>query len=366
MRILQINKLYPPAIGGVEAHVATLSRRLSELPGMSVTVVCAGDRWARKEEMDGNVRVVRLPSLGHFRSAPVAWGFGSEMLRVRADILHFHFPYPPAAISYLRARPRGRVVVTWHSDIVRQRALLRFLRRPLREFLDRADRILVTSPRLLEFSPQLSPYRTKCVVVPLGIEVSGLAPGPETQPLTILCAGRLVYYKGHAVLLDALARLRGQPWLLEIAGEGPLERSLRKKATTLGIAEQVRFRGRVSDSELHALLRSCAVLAMPSVASSEAFGLVQLEAFASAKPVVSTDLPTGVPYVNLHCRTGFVVPPGDSAALAQALGRLLADQKLRSRMGRAGFARLYREFLADRMAVRVRRVYEELVGLQGG
>jgi len=174
-----------------------------------------------------------------------------------------------------------------------------------------------------------------------------------------LFVGRLVPYKGVDVLLRAMPHVPGS---LVLVGDGPLRRDLEGLAVRLGLSGRVHFIGSVSQDDLVALFHAADLLALPSVTPNEAFGLVQLEAHACGVPVVSTALPTGVPFANLHGVTGLVVAPGDSEELAAALGLLLEDESLRAELGRRARARLLDEFTLGGMIDHVLSVYEELAG----
>ncbi len=357
----------------MESHVRTLCTALTRR--FEVTALVCNSRFAGEEaELDG-VRVVRLASLGRFRSMPVAPGFPGALSRLARDaaLIHTHHPFPLGEVSVLLARPRVPVVVTWHSDIVAQRLLLKGYAPLLRRFLARVDLILVTSPQYRDSSPWLAPHLDKCRVAPLGIDVAPLAATPETDaraqsvrreigsPL-VLFVGRFIYYKGCDVLLEAFSQVvpdTAEARLLMV-GEGPLEAELRRRAERLGIADRVVFRPTASEADLTAYYHACDFLVLPSVARSEAFGLVQLEAMACGKPVISTDLPTGVPFVNADGRTGLVVPPCDPTALARAMTALITDPAAARHMGTAARERVHAEFTQDVMVWRVADVYREL------
>jgi rhamnosyl/mannosyltransferase len=178
-------------------------------------------------------------------------------------------------------------------------------------------------------------------------------PGPR-----VLFVGRFVYYKGVDVLIDAVSQAGGT---LMLVGDGPLEPELRQRAIALGIQDRVRFVGRVSDEDLPAYYQAADMLALPSVAKTEAFGVVQVEAMAAGVPVVSTNLQTGVPWVNQDGVSGLVVAPGDAGQLAAALGRLAADADLRARLGRAAAARAADLFTRERMVATFKDVVERAV-----
>jgi rhamnosyl/mannosyltransferase len=178
----------------------------------------------------------------------------------------------------------------------------------------------------------------------------------------VLFVGRLVYYKGVEVLFEAMARCTGT---LLLVGDGPLEPALRQRAVVLGIQNRVVFAGRVSDEDLPAYYQASDVFVLPSIARTETFGVVQVEAMAAGLPVVSTNLPTGVPWVNQDGVSGLVVPPADPGRLADAIGSLLADPVLRERLGRNAVARAGELFSRDRMIAAFRDVVERAVRAPG-
>ena len=143
----------------------------------------------------------------------------------------------------------------------------------------------------------------------------------------MLFVGRLVYYKGLEYLIEAMRWVPDA--VLVVVGTGPLRGRLQRLSEQwLGCPGKVVFLGAVAEHDLCAWYHACDVFVLPSVELSEAFGLVQLEAMACAKPVVTTDLPTGVTYVNQHGHTGLVVPRRNSRALAEAINILLDNRQL--------------------------------------
>jgi glycosyltransferase involved in cell wall biosynthesis len=240
--------------------------------------------------------------------------------------------------------------------------------------LDRADRILVASPAMRDTALQLEGYRHKCVVVPYGIEPAALARTATTDrrardlrarargPL-LLFVGRLVPYKGVDVLIRAMRSVDAH---LVVIGDGPLRAALEGLATDTRVGERVTFAGTVDDNEVLAHYHACDALVLPSVTRAEAFGMVQIEAMACGKPVVSTDLPSGVPWVNQHRESGLVVPPSDVEALSVALQTLTRDAALRETRGAGARRRVAAEFTAERMAGRTMALYEEIVAERAG
>ncbi|MCK4648319.1 glycosyltransferase [bacterium] len=366
-KVLQINKLYYPWIGGIEKVVQNIAEDLKSEVDMEV-LVCR-NRGKGRNEIVNNVKVMRAGSLGIFFSMPFSLSFPIMLKRLNRDILHFHLPFPLAVISYFLVRPRGRVVVTYHSDIVRQR-LSRILYKPfLMKFLKRADCIIAPSKNLTDNSPILKRFRGKCQVIPYGINFEEFRLTPEIAKMAqeikekykgplLLFVGRLVSYKGLRYLIKAMREVGAQ---LLIIGKGPLKNKLKKLAKSSGIENKVIWAGEINRKDLIAHYHACDLLVLPSVSNNEAFGIVQLEAFACGKPIVGTNLPTGVTFVNLHEKTGLIVPPKDSKALAQAINRLLKSSDLRKEYGQYAKERVEKEFTKELMSQRVLKLYQELV-----
>ncbi|HEX7589037.1 MAG TPA: glycosyltransferase, partial [Anaerolineae bacterium] len=276
---------------------------------------------------------------------------------------------PPGEVANLYVGRARHTVVTYHSDIVRQKFLRLVYAPVMHHVLARADRILATSPNYVASSPVLSRWQAKCTVVPLGIDPTpfeGAAPSAEFLERVrgpgnglLLFVGHLRYYKGLNYLLHALCDIpRTQ---LVVVGVGPMEDGWRMLARELGLEDRVQFAGDVPAAELPLYYAACDVFVLPSSERSEAFGLVQLEAIAAAKPVVCTELGTGTSFVNVASETGFVVPARDPHALASAITQLLVDDGLRARMGAAGRARVQQHFRLVEMVDRVVALYEDLI-----
>jgi len=362
LKVLHVGKFYPPHHGGMESHVELLARLTRAEADVEVVVSNDGPRTVR--ETVGGVPVTRIGTRLRLASASFGPGMAKAIRAADADVVHFHHPNPPAVLSYLAARPRGRLVVTYHSDIVRQRVLGPLFSPVLHRFLARADAIVASSPDYAASSPVLRRHAARVRVIPFGIDPGELETVDPAEveavrarygPRIVFAAGRLVYYKGFAYLVRAMRRVDGH---LLIAGDGPLRGELARVAAEAGVEEKVTLLGRVPD--LRPLYHAADLFALPSVARSEAFGIVQLEAMACGVPVVNTALDTGVPFVSPHGVTGLTVPPADADALADALTRLLDDAALRARLGRAGRERVAGELGAGSMARRTLALYREV------
>jgi glycosyltransferase involved in cell wall biosynthesis len=376
LRVTMVNKYYyPPHLGGVETHLRDISEGLVLHASARVRAIVCNESSERLEETINGVDVLRLPRQFALSSAPIALSMpgtlSAEMRRPEPpDVMHFHFPYPWGELSFLRAKPDVPTVVLYHSDIVRQKRMLAAYRPFLERFLDRVDLIIASSPNMVEHSQFLHPRAEKCRVVNFGLHVEDVAGTPQTLKRAeelrasradrkiVLFVGRLIYYKGADVLVRAMADVDAD---LVIIGRGPLESMLREISVANGTAERISWIEPQDDDELSAYYHAADVFCLPSVANSEAFGLVQIEAHAAGTPAVSTNLPTSVPYANLDGVTGLTVAVGDVAALAGALNRLLGDDELRDRLGRQARERALTQFTIPRMVDQMLAVYSEAI-----
>ncbi|HWQ11320.1 MAG TPA: glycosyltransferase [Roseiflexaceae bacterium] len=393
MRILQIYKDYPPVLGGIEGHLRDLCEGLAARGHEVTALVTSLDARTRIERPRPGLAVLRAARAAHAASTPLSLAMLSLARAARADVVHLHFPYPPGDLATLAVPGAPPLVVTYHSDIVRQRTLLRLYRPLLALTLRRAARIIATSDNYVKSSPFLRPHAAKCAVVPLGVDVRRFAPADERPTTneqrrpaaesqvsvqehdespppahssfvvrrsspTILFVGRLRYYKGLHLLLEAMPRVDAT---LLIAGSGPEQGRLAAQAAALGVAGRVRFLGDVPDEALPALYRAADVFVLPAHLRAEAFGIALAEALASGLPCVSTALGTGTSFANLHGVTGLVVPPGDPQALAGALNTLLDNPALRARYGQAARQRALELLSQEKMLDGVEAVYKTLI-----
>ncbi|HEX5270925.1 MAG TPA: glycosyltransferase [Gemmataceae bacterium] len=386
LRVCHLAKFYPPAPGGIESHVRTLARAQAGL-GAEVRVVCVNHldldgrdvtwsplaRTATVEEWDGPVRVTRLGKWGNLARLDVCPGLPLALRRLRseADVFHLHAPNPTMTLALAAAPLPAALVVTHHSDVVRQRLLGRLFR-PFESLVyRRANRLLSDSPGYPDGSPLLTRFADKVSVLPLGIDPAPyLGPSPAAlehalrlreahgEPLW-LSVGRLVYYKGLHNAVKALAAAPGR-WL--VIGEGPAGPELRRLAAAEGVADRVVWRGHVGEDELVGAYHAATALWFPSNARSESFGLVQVEAMAAGCPVINTGIPaSGVAWVSRHGETGLTVPVDDPAALAAAARRIAGEADLRARLSAGARLRVRKLFEERVMAERSLELYREVM-----
>ncbi len=335
MKILQVNKLYSPWIGGIETVAQDIAEHFNAKEGYFVTNLVCKPRGKRRLDTVNGVPTWRAASWGIISGMPLSFDFFRlfKKLAADADVIVLHHPFPLAFVAY-RLFGRGKKVVVWyHSDIVKQRLTKLPFMPSIRFALRHAEHVLVSNNAIIKSSPVLREVEGKCRVVYFGIDAERFVATEDVAirakalragydaPL-ILSVGRLVYYKGYAYLIDAMKDVPAAHLL--IIGKGPLRGTLEKQIGENGLHERVHIIDPVDD--LVPYYHACDVFALPSCEPSEVFGIVQIEAMACGKPVVNTALPTGVPEVSVDGRTGRTVPPKDAGALAVVLQEILSDR----------------------------------------
>jgi rhamnosyl/mannosyltransferase len=365
MKILQLGKYFEPYQGGIETHLAALCKGLvSERHEVKVLVCNTEPRTAR--EHVGGVEVTRAGALGRVLSTEICPALIRELSSETYDVLHLHTPNPMGMLAYSLARKptRHRLVITHHSDVVRQAPVRKLLSPLFSAVMRRANAIVATSPNYASTSLELAPYLERIRVVPYGLDASlfeNCTFTSEARQLrarfgdrVVLGVGRLIYYKGFDVLLQAMSHVQGH---LVLVGEGPLRSALERRSRSLGIEQRVTFAGGIPQLEMPAYYQAADLFVLPSIARSEAFGIVQLEAMASGLAVVNTRLDSGVPFVSLDGETGLTVAPGDPNELASAIRALLGDPERRLLMGERGRERVKAQFSPARMLSALTALY---------
>jgi rhamnosyl/mannosyltransferase len=361
VRILHVYKTYLPenfsgvpqviqtisdglAQHNVESHVLTLSRNPAPQP------INIGHHVVHQVKRDLHLASTDL-SLSVFQKF-------RELART-ADIVHYHFPWPLQDLMHLLLRPQCPTVVTYHSDIVKQRFILPFYRPLMQRFLTSVDHIVATSSSYKQTSPVLCRYAGKTSVIPIGVRDREEPAQDNLQKWRatvgegfFLFIGVLRYYKGLPFLIDA-ARRTGLP--VVVAGDGELRNTLEPTAPP-----NVTFLGEVSDADKEALLSLCSTFVFPSHLRSEAFGVSLVEAARAGKPMISCEIGTGTSYVNVNGETGLVVQPADVDALGAAMQQLNADPECRIRFGRSARERYERLLREQNMCESYLALYEQL------
>jgi glycosyltransferase involved in cell wall biosynthesis len=371
MQVLYVYKDYFPVLGGIEGHVKLLAEGMAAR-GVDVRVLVTNTARRTVTEHINGVPVTKTSRLANISSAPVSADLFRLIGAARPDISHLHFPYPIGELAQLLRGRARRLVVTYHSDIVRQRWLRIFYRPFLQRLLVRADAISLSNPTYITNSHFVAPHASKCVIIHHGQDISRFAPTAKSgrraaeirsehgTPLVIF-VGRMRYYKGGDVLIAAMREV-ARPAHALFVGSGPMEAAWKSRASAPDLKDRIHFAGNVSDADLPAYYQAASVFVLPSTLPAETWGAVQIEAMASGLPSICTDLGTGTSYVNQDGITGLMVAPGDPHALAAAINRLLADESLRRRLGEAARCRAEAEFSHTHMLDQTLALYQRLLG----
>lgn len=343
MHILHLYKDYAPVLGGIENHIRVLAEA-EAAAGLDVAVAVCMPQDANNlpsESVENGVRILRFPRVLTLRSMPLSlpYALGVRRCLRTADVVHVHSPFPLGEALVRNLPPSIRLLATHHSDVVRQKVLLRFYAPLYRTFLKRVDTLIPTSTAYAESSPWLRPWLSKCQSIPLGVDIRRFAPDPASSsknasPFRLLFVGRLRYYKGLDTLLRALSLLP-EPIELEIVGEGPMGSEWRALSHSLGLQNRVHFRGEIPDEELPRVYRQASLFVLPCNCRAEAFGTVLAEALASGVPCITCEVGSGTSTVVQHGKTGLVVPPSDAPALARAIRSLFGNRPLLQQMAQA-------------------------------
>lgn len=368
MRILHFFKTYlPDTTGGIEQAIFQLcqggrqlgitSEVLTLSPAPEPTWIQVADHRVRRAKQD-----LFLASTG--LSLEVFKLF--KEMSAEADIIHFHFPWPMMDLVHLCTHHNRPTILSYHSDIVRQRTLLSLYRPLMKKFLNSMDRIIVASPNYQKTSKILKKYTEKTVIIPYGLN-------PEAYPKTteerkiywkktigerfFLFIGVLRYYKGLSTLLDASI---GLSYPIVIIGSGPQEAELKAKAEKLKLTN-IKFLGKLDELDKKCLLELCHAMIFPSHLRSEAFGISLLEASMHGKPMISCEIGTGTTFVNLNEVTGLTVPPEEPQALRKAMRRLWDSEDEARQFGSNAAHRFTEIFTAEKMCQDTALVYQQVL-----
>jgi rhamnosyl/mannosyltransferase len=392
IRVLHVGKYYPPFAGGIEHFLADLLPALQQQEVTAAALVHDEQprRGGQRPVVTDQLPIYRAPSYGRLLYAPLSPAFPFWLNRAirefQPDLLHLHLPNTSAFWALmLPAARRLPWVIHWHADVVasmldRRLAVAYRLYRPFEQRLLAASRaIIATSPTYLAASAALAPWRERCHVIPLGLDPAripdpdpvvlkraeaawgGESDGnrPQSKPFRVLAIGRLTYYKGHDILIQAAADLPNTRIL--IVGTGEQRDWLAASIQSLNLNDRVRLSGFQPEADLNALLASCDMLCLPSLERTEAFGLVLLEAMRFGKPVVVSDIPgSGVGWVVDQGGHGLKVPVGDPRAPAKALRKLQNDSVTRTKLGQAGEIALREQFGIEPVAAAITDLYGQL------
>ena len=368
-RVLQLGKFYP-ICGGVEKVAYDLMSGLSEQNVYCDMMCAATNGESRTISVNEHAKVICCHTLAKIAATMIspAMIFALKKVQDQYDIIHVHHPDPMACLALLLSGYKGKVVLHWHSDIQKQRILLR-LYSPLQKWLiRRADKIVGTSPVYLSESPFLRKVQHKTECLPIGVDpmcpdAAGVRKIKDRYKgkKIIFSLGRLVTYKGYEFLIAATKYLKDN-YMILIGGTGALREKLQEEINSMHLHGKVELLGHVSDEELPSYYGACDVFCLSSVQKTEAFGIVQIEAMSCGKPVVATKIPhSGVSWVNAHEESGINVVPGDAYALAKAIEGIAENGAAYDRYSEGALNRYQKLFTKEKMIAKCKELYDGLM-----
>lgn len=372
IRILQLGKFFPPDLGGMESVIYDITLGLNERK-IACDVLCSNSKLAYREEiLPCGAKIMRCASFGKVASTAIAPQMIFKLCKIIAhyDIIHIHLPDPMANFALFCANHKGKkIIIHWHSDIIKQKFLLKFYA-PLQHWLlKRADSIIATTQQYADFSPTLKPFRNKIVVIPIGIDslceshshAESKSAESRRDKKTIFALGRLVKYKGFEYLVESMRYL--PDFTLYIAGSGVEWANLKAQikalsAVDLSLKNRIFLLGKIDERTKMEHLNNDSIFVLPSITRNEAFGVVQLEAMSAKMPVIATDIKgSGVSFVNLHNESGLIVPTRDAKAIAEAILRVMADYP---RFSKGAQRRYLAHFTKDKMIDKITNLYDRI------
>lgn len=375
-RIVHLTKYMPEFPGGIERATHTMAMA-GKACGAKVRIIGATPRPEERIVTGDPVDCTALPIVAKIGSVPLVPGFFQLKTQLdEADVVHIHLPNPTAELGllwYLKNRPANgpKIVPVVHAPMVRWRKLAVLWERWIHgRLLHLSDGVIFPSPQLADilvgYRKAVSPKPIH--ILPFGIPVPEGTMGQELRPRTagpvrLLAIGRLVPYKGFDVLLEAVSQIK-LDWALTIAGQGPEHEALKAQIDRLGITNRVQLIERIPEAEKHSLLSRCDIFVMPSQTVAESFGLVAGEAFAHGKPVITTDLKTGVAFLARSGACGAVVPVRSPGRLADAIEALIVDEKRRRKTGQANLEFWQRELAPDTFSRRYAEILASTISTQ--
>lgn len=367
IKVLHVYRtFFPDSQGGLEEVIRQISINVTSAQ-VRVFSISNKINEPDKVEVDG-IPVYRVPL--SFELASCSFAFkGLEVYRELvewADIINYHFPWPFGDLLHLLYGKNKKTVVTYHSDIVRQKWLLKLYRPLKRRFLSSVDRIVATSPNYFQTSDILQKYNQKVDIIPIGLDEDNYPAADDERKKAwskkinspfFLFVGVLRYYKGLHIVIEAAKKA---DYKIVIVGAGPIELELKEQAEKEGI-DNILFLGYLDDLDKVALLSICRAVVFPSYLRSEAFGVTLLEGAMFAKPLISVEIGSGMSYVNIHNETGLQVTPGNVKAFREAMDELYYDEERAKTMGLAARKRFETLFTGTQMGKKFDALYLSLM-----
>lgn len=338
-RLIMFTRVYPPNKGGIEV-VAELYTKYFMMNNYEVQVVSMlpnAKKKINKTKGKFNESITFIQPTICIQSVFISinyifYCFLNYITSKKEEIFLIHHPSPLDSflISIFYFLKKRNYIIIFHANIHSKNYFLTKISQFFCKLaLKNSKTVIFTSENLLKLNSNKFSVDKKSFFLPIENSVKteiNYFTKENNSVFRILFIGRLVKYKGLEILLKAIEHIDNIH--LEIFGDGVLKNELIKLTKQISIENKVTFHKDLSETNKIRLLETCNCLVLPSINEAEAFGIVQLEAMAYALPVINTNLPTGVPEVSLHLKSGLTVPPQNIDSLKEAILLLSRDTQL--------------------------------------
>lgn len=361
IKVTHVFRYTYPHIGGVETVINQINELLPNEEYEKEVLCCSN---TEKSSFENGVKYNRAKYLFKLFNDTISLSFLWKLSRVKTDVIQYHMPFIFAVICHFIARPKyKKMVITYHAELVGYDKVMKYFWWLYKHFYKIADVIHVLSPNVIYSDKILTPFKDKCVVLPFGINISIEGNIVQNQikekyknKKILLCSGRLVKFKGFQYAIEAMGNIDNA--VLLIMGGGKYREKLEELIKTRNVEDKVVMLGQVSNSKIkNEIFEACDVFILPSIQRTESFAIVQLEAMSHAKPVINTNLGTGVNYVSIDKETGLTVEPKDSIELSKAINKLINNEELRLQYGKNARKRVDDFFDLKKTGIRYKELY---------
>jgi len=386
MRILEITPYFLPFLGGVEYHSYYICKELKKL-GAEITIVCSNHLKKNKNkkvtELFKGLKIKRVPVSFNLFNTPISLNFLPTLLKQRFDVIHAHIPSPfPALMGvFTKIITKKPLIITYHNDIGGIGGIAKLgawlYNKTIGAFiLSQADKIIATSPIYLKNSPWLSKWKKKTVIIPNGVDLKIFKPenSQHNKSLQIrtkhkdkkiiffmASLGPYKRYKGVEILIQSAKIIKekyGEDFVIIVGGEGELKKEYMQLSKKLGLEKMVSFPGFITDEDLPYYYGACDLSVLPSTSVWEGFGLVLVEAMASNKPVIGSNI-GGIPYA--IGKGGILAEPKNPKDLGNAVSSILNDNKLARSLATQGRKRVQEKFNWEIIGTNTINLFEQII-----
>jgi rhamnosyl/mannosyltransferase len=371
VKILQFGKYYYPTFGGMEHVIYEITEGLNSID-IKCDVLCSNTKPIYEEDKFSNYTVYRTASYAVVKSTSITPQLIYKLWKMykNYDVIHVHHPDPMAFLALFLIRPKSKVVIHWHSDIIRQRKILKYFL-PLQKWvLNYADKIISTSESYTKYSVYLQEFEEKVVNIPIGISDKNYIYNENNvkkihekykNKKIIFALGRLVSYKGFIYLAES-AKYLNDDFIILIAGIGVEKENILEYIDLHNLQDKVKLLGYLDEQEKYDHFQACFFFCLPSITKAEAFGVVLLEAMIFSKPIISSNIvESGLSWVNEDKTSGLQVKMKSAKELAKAFIALEEDNKLYLNLCKNSYKRYEDLFTRERMIKSLKKVYESIL-----